>query len=116
MDATIINALEDQITKSEKVIRKAEALKRLRMNPDFIQIIEQDYLREQAIELALFRGSITCTGTLAEDADKGIIGIGQFNDYLKSISRNAEIAEQSIAACRAEIVAIETNENEEEFN
>lgn len=115
MEAEVVNQLEDQISRSEKYIRKADALKRLRNNPDFIQLIEQDYLTELAAKAALYKGSDECDGPILNTLyDKRIIGVGQFNDYLQSIDRNAEIAEQTIATCRTEIVNIESNEGEDE--
>lgn len=114
MEAEVVNQLEDQISKSEKYIRKADALKRLRNNPDFVQLIEQDYLTELAAKAALYKGSDECDGPMLNTLyDKRIIGVGQFNDYLHSIETNADIDEQTIAACRAEIVNIESNEGDE---
>lgn len=109
-----IELLEAHITECEKRIKRADALERLRNNPDFVEIFEEHYLKEQAAYWAIALGSKSYAYADAETCIARITGIGQFNEFMVSIQKFADRSHQDIAEARAQIVAIESLNEENE--
>lgn len=96
--------LEVSIEEAEKTVNKSETLRRLMTNPDWIAIIETDYLREEAIRLA----HLLNHPDAAMDAKQKFIradleGIGALKRYLFSTLQLGSMAADMIVSHKNEL-------------
>jgi hypothetical protein len=99
MDIEYVNKLEQQISDNKKIVDKANALTRLRNNPDFQEVVLKGYLNDLALKTALFKGSPACIGHAESENEKELIAIGRFNHYLNTVAAEANAAVRSTEDC-----------------
>jgi hypothetical protein len=107
-----INKLEQVVTNNKEHMELADCLARLEKNPDFIKVIANGYFVDAAVRLVAFKGSQACIGQSEIDADKDITAIGKFRNYLNTIRRNADMAQQSTNDCLEQIAELHKQSEE----
>jgi hypothetical protein len=108
----VISKLEQVVTDNKEHMELADCLSRLEKNPDFIKVVVNGYFIDAAVRLVAFKGSQACIGQSEIDADKDITAIGKFRNYLSSIRRNADIAQQSTNDCLEQIAELHKQSEE----
>lgn len=89
--------LETSIEEAKKYIERKDALYRLMGNSDFKKIIDEDYLREEAIRLTHLLGSPdTHLKTVQEDILNDLKGIASLKRYFHTTILMGRDAEQMI--------------------
>jgi hypothetical protein len=89
--------LETSIEEAKKIIERKNALHRLMGNSDFKKIIDDDYLREEAIRLSHLLGSPdTHLKTVQEDILNDLKGIAALRRYFHTVIIMGRDAEQMI--------------------
>ena len=94
----------------KEAVKRFEALQRLQKNKDFKFIINEGYLRDEAVRLVKMRAdkSAIFNESIKNSIDNKIIGVGEFNEYLRTIHNIGVTA-------IAELEAYEAYENSQEF-
>lgn len=108
-----LKALDRDIETNKRLIDMAKSLERLESNPDFKQIIEQNYLRDEAVRLVHLKAETNMQNdksqrTITNDID----AIGSFAQFLTTIRVAGRNAEHSLSAdefTRTEILSGEFN-------
>ena len=96
--------LEVSIEEAEKSVEKANALRRLMNNPDWISLIEQEYLREEAIRLSHLLGHPDSVfASKQEFIQTDLKGIASFKRFLHTVLKIANIADEQIIAHKNEL-------------
>jgi hypothetical protein len=81
-----MHELEAGIDEARKMVERKETLNRLMQNADFKKLIEEDYLREEAIRLSHLMGSPDeQLKRRQEDIENDIRGIASFKRYLSTV-------------------------------
>ena len=94
-----IQEVELAIEEANAAVKKASQLRKLMKNAEFRAIIEEDYLREEAIRLAHIFGSPSPTLKAAkDDIAIDIQGIGSLKRYFHTILMMGSQAEDAIIA------------------
>lgn len=88
--------LQEQRKNCEEHVKMGEALQRLCKNRDFKQLIEVQYLREEAIRLVQAVGNPRLTDAQREMVQRDIYAISSFTQYLDSIYLVADEAVDKI--------------------
>ena len=90
-----------QRSEAHKVIERAKALDRLQTSPDFKLLIIEGYLEEHALMLVRQKRSpAVLHDPKMEDAiNHAINGIGEFHQYMLSVSKTAQMAEKTLEDC-----------------
>lgn len=83
------------IDDARKVMKKADALKRLEKNKDFKLLIREGYFEGEAIRLVHLR-AMPAAKEMREEIDGDIAAIGSFRLYLSIINQMANQASQAI--------------------
>lgn len=105
--------IEVNITELQKAIAVADALERLHSNKDFKEIIVKGYLTDEAVRLVHLKGAAAMQRPEAQkDILTAIDGISALMNYFRKLYHQAEIAEKSIEANRAELAELEAEEGE----
>lgn len=78
--------LQEQRKQCEDLVKMGEALQRLYKNRDFKQLIEVQYLREEAIRLVQAAGNPRLNNEQREMVQRDIYAISSFTQYLDSIA------------------------------
>lgn len=87
-----------------KVVELGEALARLRGNRDFQRVIEEGYLRDEAVRLVLSRSEPALQSAEKQAAIlTAIDGIASLNSYLVIIRQQAEVSARNIQSTDREI-------------
>lgn len=101
----VVGLTPDQIQQYRQdrnnVIERANALDRLRKNPDFISVFMQGYIVDEASRNALLLGE---TNYVSIDEKKKfdkiymdtLIGIGMFDQYMRGVYIRATMAEKEL--------------------
>lgn len=85
--------------KYEQLIHKGEVLKRLLANPDFKEIIENDYFGAALdTRIRLLSNAITSEGF--NTISRQISAIGSLKDYLETIAKTAIEAENDLESLK----------------
>jgi hypothetical protein len=97
-----IQEIELQITELEDQLKRREILKRLMVNQDFKDLIEEDYMREEAIRLTSLLGSPNqqldaMQGHIIKDLE----GIAALRRYFDTIFNLANVADEQIKSHNA---------------
>jgi hypothetical protein len=96
-------AINASIKDSQETIKKAEALLRLKKNPDFAQIILGDYLKDYAAELVQSKANMhTQDEKQQKFIDGQIAGVGHFVQYMDMVLTSAVTAQANIESQEAE--------------
>ncbi len=109
MKELLLARLDQEIEDSRKLVKRGEALERLRKNKDFRELIIEDYLQNEAVRLVHYRGSATAdTPALQAKTLRDLDAIGSFHQFLMTVQQmaaagaktleNAEDARQDILA------------------
>lgn len=92
---TNMEAVENEIQHCKEAIVRKDVMIRLRKNKDFAEVIEEGYLREEAIRLVMAK-----VAGLSEEAmsklDKLAYGPGALAQYFDNILRLGDQAEQAL--------------------
>ena len=94
-----IEQVELSIDSAKDAIAGMDAMLRLTKNKDYIRVIDEGYLREEAIRLCHLRADYNFRSD--EDQDslmKAIDAIGQFRQYAASIIQMGRAAENALKA------------------
>ncbi len=83
-----LDSVEQLITNNRKLIKTNEMLQRLLRNADFKTIVEQGYLREEALRLVSLHAH--CSSVQLD-------GVSHFAMYLAHIERDGKRAEEELA-------------------
>lgn len=109
--STELNALEHSIARNEEIVAKGNALERLKSNPDFKKVVGEGYLEREAVRLVHLKGEQTMQKPdMQASIQAEIDAIGNFAQYLRNVTRFAEMAASSLEAdeaTREEIAAEE---------
>ncbi len=90
-----LDSVEQLITNNRKLIKTNEMLQRLLRNADFKTIVEQGYLREEALRLVSLQAH--CSYVKLQDISRAIDGVSHFAMYLAHIERDGKRAEEELA-------------------
>lgn len=93
---TELNEIELGIKECEELIATAEALEALRKNRHFKRVVEEGYLKQEAIRNTLNLDH----AHLREASIRALAGVSSFNAYLQTIEQVAELAKQNMAELR----------------
>jgi hypothetical protein len=92
-----IEEVEIGIEQARAMVSKAAALDNLFSNKDFKTVIREGYLKEEAVRLVLLKAD---PGASSEDMQTniadGIVAIGHFNQYLKTVQALGSMAAKSL--------------------
>lgn len=94
--------IERDIEHCRELIATAEALEALRKNRHFKRIVEEGYLRDEAVRNTLNLDH----AHLREAAIRALAGVASFNGYLQSIEQMADQAKGYIFELEAEHAAV----------
>lgn len=94
---TELHQIEVTIEQAKDTLEAMRALERLRKNKDFIKLIEEGYLKDEACRLVLARAEPALQTTENQSQlNKMIDGVGYFRQYLNKIYQMGHHAEASI--------------------
>lgn len=92
-----IEEVELGIEEAKAMIARAEALKTLLKNKDFKEVISEGYLKEEPVRLVLLKADpATLNDEAQANIDNGIIAIGHFNQYLRTVQAIGNMAARSL--------------------
>lgn len=92
-----LHEVEITIQEAKNAVTTMEALIRLRKNNDFKQVIEEGYLKNEAVRLVWSRSEPgRQTEELQHEMNKMIDGVGYLRQYLNSIFRDGNHAQQAL--------------------
>lgn len=103
-----IESIELHMDRAREYVNQADALRRLRSNPDFKTVIEQGYFEKNAVRLVGLKAA-----PAMQDPDKqvsvirAIDAIGELQQHFNAVFMMAEQAEQAILASREELDALD---------
>jgi len=92
-----IQTIEVTMETLKKFIKLGKHLTALQKNPDFQALIEEDYLKDKAVQLVHLRGDDTVHPDIKEDCLKQLDAIGLVSQYLRDVAVNGKNAEASLA-------------------
>jgi hypothetical protein len=93
-----IEEVEVGIVQARAMVTKAEALAALFKNKDFRDVITEGYLKEEAVRLVLLKADPAVLDAEAQASiNDGIIAIGHFNQYLKTVRAIGSMAAKSLS-------------------
>lgn len=88
-------------------VEKLNALNRLLQNPDFISVIGEGYLHDEAVRLVHARPDMFGSRPEAvEGIDRQIAAIGEFRNFLRKVDRDGVNAIEQIAENNANIAEL----------
>jgi hypothetical protein len=93
-----IEEVEVGIVQARAMVSKAEALAALFKNKDFKEVIAEGYLKEEAVRLVLLKADpATLNEEMQASIADGIVAIGHFNQYLKTVKAIGSMAAKSLS-------------------
>jgi hypothetical protein len=92
-----VQEIEIHIDEVKKQIKKKDALIALANNPNWKFLIDEGYLKDEAVRLVMLKSSGLQPEQL-ERVDKMIYGIGAFYFFLQTIIQTGNQAEADLAA------------------
>jgi len=94
-------ALEMDIDEAKEIISVMDAFKRLTTNEDFKTVIEEGYLKNEAIRVVHAKAAPGCNDPKIQlGLENEIIGIGQLRQYFFKIMQFGNTAEVSLREAR----------------
>lgn len=93
---TDLQQIEKDIAQCEALIATAEALEALRRNRSFKRVIEEGYLREEAVRNTMLLDN----AQYREAAIRALAGIASFQGYLQGVEQMAAIAKDQLVELR----------------
>lgn len=105
-----IEMLEMSLEQAREVVKKRDTMLRLLKNEDFIEMFTDGYMLHEASRLVLLKASPHMQKPEDQATlDKGIIGIGEFREYVNTViamgntaAKGIEADEQTLQEIRAE--------------
>lgn len=91
-----LTQIEHDIRQCEDILATAEALEALRKNRHFKKVIEEGYLKNEAIRNTLNLDH----AQLREASIRALAGVSSFNAYLQTIEQMADIARANLEDLR----------------
>ena len=99
MSSTELQQLERSMKQAQKLVDLGDSLERLRNNRDFKKIFTEGYFEAEAIRLVHLRADSNMQSADSRKAiDAQIDAIGTVNQYLQTISIQAQMAGRSLDA------------------
>lgn len=92
-----LKEIEVSIEELKIYVDRKAMLKRLTNNPDFQELIEKDYLINEASRMLLLRDDPNLPATKKAFLEADLYGPGAFKRYLSTIFQLGDIAENNIA-------------------
>lgn len=87
--------LDSQIKQAEPQLKLAKALERLKLNPDFKEVVLKGYLEDSAVRLVHLRADAAMQDPEQQAAIlRGIDGIASFHSFLHTVAVQGRIAEK----------------------
>jgi hypothetical protein len=94
---SVVNEIEVTIEKARAVIERNNALDRLFDNPDFVDVIRNGYLHEEAVRLVHLKAAPQMQKPEHQtDVLRAIDSIGGLLGYFQKIGHASRMAEQAI--------------------
>lgn len=103
-----LEQVEVTITAAKKAIEERDAMLRLTTNNDFKTVIEELYLKEEALRLVDLKCSHTLTPEQKTNVDNMLFGIGSLKGFISNVFALGSQMEQALAEnqeAREEILA-----------
>ena len=95
--STEIHEIEMDIKEAKEVINLGKSVERLSKNRDFIKVVEERYLKDEAVRLVHLKSSPAMQSPERQaQIDSDIRAIGSFAQFLDMISGMADRAEVSL--------------------
>jgi hypothetical protein len=92
-----LEQIEVSIEQAKEIVEDRDALLRLMDNKDFKRILQEKYMKEEAVRLVLLKGA-SLTPEQQVQVDKMINGIAALDGFLRTIMIEGEQMEESIEA------------------
>jgi len=102
--------IEVEIAEVRQKIALAGALERLRANPDYQLLIQQEYLEKQPQRIAMARGNPNLSEEQRSMVLRDLDGIGSFAGFLNTVIFEGFHAEEALAAHQEDLVEEEAND------
>lgn len=97
MSAQDIHAIELNIKEAKKMVDLGKSVERLRSNRDFKKVIEEGFLKEEAIRLVHLKSSPAMQRPEYQAAiDSDIKAIGSFAQFMDNVVMKADHASKAI--------------------
>jgi hypothetical protein len=103
MNENIVDEIEVTVDQLEEAISRGEAFERLRSNPDWKVLIEDEYLSENATRLVKLRGAGNVHPDFQENVLKEIDAIGYFADWLRTVHAKYQEAKSGMSELNEEL-------------
>lgn len=109
-----IAEIERQIKEAREFVKFADAVKRLRTNKDFQEVVAKGYFEREAIRLVHAKGDVALQ---SPDSQRSIVtqmdAIANFSGFLTAALRRGEIAAKQVADGESAIEEMNAAEGEE---
>jgi len=113
MTTGLMEEIEQNIKVAKPLMESGSALRRLRSNRDFKQVILDGYFEKEPIRLVHLKADPAMQTVLAQSSILAQIdAIGSFSNYLNTVLRRADLAVKEIddnETARSEILADEAD-------
>ena len=114
MNAAPIQEIELSMSEAKKTVDLGKSVERLRKNRDFKKVIEETYLREEAIRLVHLKSSPAMQRPeMQANIDADIKAIGSFAQFLDTITAMADRASGELADGEAALEELRAEGSEE---
>lgn len=98
-----INEFDNHIERLKEQVKLKDVLIRLRENPDFKQVIDEEYLKNEAIRLVEAKGSPELSSEESQRTlDNNIMGVSILRQYFQRIMIMGDQAERSLEGAYSE--------------
>ena len=92
-----MESVEVNIADAKKAVAHMEAIARLQNNKDFNLVINEGYLKDEAVRLVHLKNDFNMASEEQQRfIENAIIGIGQFRSYLGALYRQGNMAKQAL--------------------
>lgn len=106
--------IQVSIEEAKKMVERADTLERLKKNPDFIKLIEEDYLREEAIRLThLLDHPDQVMQASQQHIMNDLKGIAALRRYFSTVIQMGNKADDEIIAHENELEMLRSGEYED---
>ena len=98
MYTNTLEQLELENKDLKKIVEFAECVKRLQTNKDFIKVVQEAYLKDEALQLVSLMSDPNHTSQDSRKyIERALDGISHFQRFLEGSLRNGELAIEQIA-------------------
>ena len=99
-----IQQLEMSITQAKAIAERGHRVLELINNPIFKEIVDDGYLLKEAARLAHLMSDSGLSPAIRADVERSLTGPGSFKQYLMTIIRQGQMAEEAIGEAQEELV------------